>query len=126
MPRSMPCVTSGWPRPTSRSQSMAVRPRWAVARRALARTDPGIPRGDPYADTSTILAGRGGNRSRRFAGLEGAGGFVTRGAATDRRRYPATARPPERAAVQPGCDTQWLDAAVEDDQWRQGIPPRRP
>src|ERR1700682_503543 len=39
MPRSMPCVTSGWPRPTSRSQSMAVRPRWAAVRRALARTD---------------------------------------------------------------------------------------
>src|SRR5438477_5951496 len=126
MPRSMPCVTSGWPRRTSRSQSMAARPRWAAARRAPARTDPGTPQGEPYADTSTIFAGRGGKRARRFAGLEAASGFVTRGTAADHCRDPAATRSPERAAIQPGRDAQWLDTAVEDDRWRQGIPPRRP
>src|ERR1700737_1357187 len=96
---------------------MAVRRQWAAARRALARTDQRIPRGDPYADTSTILAGRGGNRTRRYAGFEPPRGFVAGGARAARSRDPAATRASERATVQPGRDDQWLDAAMEDDRW---------
>ena len=54
------------------------------------------------------------------AGYSGDGGPARAGIA-DAQRYHAAAAAIQRSALQPGGDTQWLDAALADEQWRQGV-----